>query len=410
MAFDGIAQALSNRSYRLYATGNAISLVGFWLQKVGVGWLTWKLTESGTWLGIMALADALPATVLAPFSGVMADRFERIRLIRLTQLAQSLQAATLATLSFTGHIGTETLLGLVLVLGVIQAFAQPVRLSLVPSLVRIEELSSAVAINSSLFNLARFVGPALAGVLITAYGVAAAFAAATFCFFVFLIFMFRVEPLRNEVTPGASRGIWNDVLEGFRYAAAHPGVGPILVLIVATTIFSRSFFDLLPAFADRVFERGADGLAMLVASVGVGALVSSIWLAGRGHTAGLTRIGVSFLLVVAAAEAVFATTDRLPLAMVCMAIVGFATVATSITCQTLLQNTVHGHVRGRVMGLYGMAMRAGPATGALALGVLSERFGLQSTVLGTAVCCALAWLWAQARRKEWAAVLERNPT
>lgn len=410
LAFEGIARALSNRSYRLYSTGSAISLVGFWLQKVGVGWLTWQLTESGTWLGIMAMADALPATVLAPFSGVMADRFERIRLIRLTQLAQSLQAATLATLSFTGHIGTETLLGLVLVLGVIQAFAQPVRLSLVPSLVRIEELSSAVAINSSLFNLARFVGPAIAGVLITAYGVAASFAGATLCFIVFLVIMFRIEPLRNEVTPGSSRGIWSDVLEGFRYAAAHPGVGPILVLIVATTVFSRSFFDLLPAFADRVFDRGADGLAMLVASVGVGALVSSVWLAGRGHTAGLTRIGVNFLLVVAAAEAVFASTDRLPLAMVCMTVVGFATVATSITCQTLLQNTVDGHVRGRVMGLYGMAMRAGPAIGALALGALSERFGLQWTVFASAFCCGLAWLWAQARRKKWAVVLERNPT
>jgi predicted MFS family arabinose efflux permease len=358
----------------------------------------------------MAVADALPATVLAPFSGVMADRFERIRLIRLTQLAQSLQAATLALLSFTGNLGTETLLGLVLVLGVIQAFAQPLRLSLVPSLVRIEDLSSAVAINSSLFNLARFVGPAIAGVLITAYGVAAAFAGATLCFVVFLTFMFRVEPLRNEVTPGSSRGIWNDVLEGFRYAAAHPGVGPILVLIVATTVFSRSFFDLLPAFADRVFERGADGLAILVASVGVGALASSLWLAGRGATEGLTRIGVGFLLVVTLAQAIFATTERLPLAMMCMSVVGFATVATSITCQTLLQNTVDGHVRGRVMGLYGMAMRAGPAIGALALGALSERFGLQATVLGSAFCCGLTWLWARTRHEKWAVVLERTPT
>lgn len=410
LAFEGIVQALSNRSYRLYATGNAVSLVGFWLQKVAVGWLTWELTESGTWLGVMAVADALPATVLAPLSGVMADRFERIRLIRLTQLAQTLQAATLAFLSFTGKIGIETLLGLVLVLGVIQAFAQPVRLSLVPSLVRLEELSSAVAINSSLFNLARFIGPAIAGVLITAYGVAAAFAGATLCFVVFLTFMLRIEPLRNEVTPGAGRGIWNDVLEGLRYAGAHPGVGPILVLIVATTVFSRSFFDLLPAFADRVFDRGADGLAILVASVGVGALASSVWLAGRGATEGLTRIGVSFLLVVAVAESIFATTGRLPLAMVCLAFVGFSTVATSITCQTLLQNTVEGHVRGRVMGLYGMAMRAGPAVGALGLGALSERFGLQATVLGSACCCGLTWLWARARHKRWAVVLERNPT
>lgn len=410
MAFEGITRVLSNRSYRLYATGNAISLVGFWLQRVAVGWLTWELTRSGTWLGVMAVADALPATVLAPLCGVLADRFERIRLIRLTQFAQSAQAAALATLSFTGHLRIEILLALIIVLGVIQAFAQPVRLSLVPSLVRVEDLGSAVALNSSLFNLARFIGPAIAGFLIAAYGVGASFAAAASCFFFFLIIMFRIEPLRNEVTPGERSSIWSEIVEGLRYSVSHPGVGPIMLLIVATTVFSRSFFDLLPAFADTVFERGAEGLATLVASVGVGALVSSLWLAGRGHTAGLTRIGVGFLLVVAAGEAVFATTERFALAIVCMAIVGFATVATSITCQTLLQNTVDGHVRGRVMSLYGMAMRAGPAVGALALGAASERLGLRWTVLGSAVCCAIAWAWAQARMGNWAHVLERTPS
>lgn len=410
LAFEGTRRALSNRSYRLYAGGSAISLVGFWLQKVGVGWLTWELTQSGTWLGIVAVADALPATVLAPLSGVLADRFERIRLIRLTQLAQSIQAATLAALSFAGLLRIETLLGLVVVLGVIQAFAQPVRLSLVPSLVGIEDISSAVALNSSLFNLARFIGPAIAAFLITGYGVAASFAGATLCFIVFLVIMFRIEPLRNEVTPGKRTTIWGDVVEGLRYAAAHPGVRPILMLVIATTVFSRSFFDLLPAFADRVFERGAEGLAMLVASVGVGALAASLWLAGRGHPAGLTRIGVSFLLVVAAGEALFATTERFALAIVYMAVIGFASVTTSIACQTLLQNTVDGHVRGRVMSLFGMAMRAGPAFGALALGAISERVGLQWTVLGSAGCCALAWVWARARRERWAAVLETSPT
>ena len=406
--FDSIRGALSNRSYRLYATGSSVSLVGFWLQRVAVGWLTWELTQSGTWLGVMAIADAMPATVLAPLSGVLADRFERIRLIRMTQAAQVVQAVTLATLAFAGVLRVELLFALVLGLGVVQAFAQPARLSLVPNLVRVEDLSSAVAINSSLFNLARFIGPAIAGFLITAYGAAASFAGAALCFSFLLVIMFRIEPLRDEVSSRESPGIWSDVAEGLRYSASHPGVGPILLLIIATTVFSRSFFELLPAFADRVFERGAEGLAALVASVGVGALVSSVWLAGRGHPAGLTRIGVSFLIVVAAAEALFATTERFLVAIVCMAFIGFATVATSITCQTLLQNTVDGHVRGRVMSLYGMAMRAGPAMGALALGAMSERIGLQWTVLTSAFCCALAWLWAQARMSNWAHVLERT--
>ncbi len=408
MIFDGIRHALKNRSYRLYATGSSISLVGFWLQKVGVGWLTWELTESATWLGIMAMADALPTTFLAPVSGVIADRFERIRLIRWTQFAQSVQAATLATLAFTGLLQTEILLALVLVLGVIQAFAQPVRLSLAPSLVRLEDLSSAVALNSSLFNLARFIGPAISGFLIAAFGVAASFAGAALCFFFFLGIMFRIEPLRNEVRDRTETSIWTEIQEGFRYVTTHPGVRSILVLIVAATVFARSFFDLLPAFADRVFERGAEGLATLIAAIGVGAVMSSLWLAGRGHPAGLTRIGVSSLLVVAVFQTLFVTTDNFVVAVLCMTVIGFGTVATGITCQTLVQNTVEGHMRGRVMGLYGVAMRVSPAAGALALGVLSESFGLQWTVLGSALGCGLVWLWAQARMERMATLLERD--
>lgn len=410
MAFSGIARALSNRSYRLYASGSAISLVGFWLQKVAVGWLTWELTGSSTWLGVVAIADAVPATILAPITGVLADRVERIRLIRLTQFAQVVQAGALATLSIAGRLHIETLLCLVVVLGFIQAFAQPVRLSLVPSLVRVEDMSSAVALNSSLFNLARFIGPVIAGFLISIHGVGAAFAAATVCFAVFLGVMFRIEPLRNEVTPNQKGSIRSAVVEGFRYVIAHEGIRPILLLVIATTLFSRSFFDLLPAFADQVFERGAQGLSILVAAVGAGALGSSLWLAGRGHTAGLTRIGVSLLFVVAAGEAIFATTHRFSIAVACMAVIGFASVATNITCQTLLQNTVAGQVRGRVMSLYGVLMRAGPAFGALALGAISDRVGLRWAVVGAAVCCALAWAWARRRMAGWARVLERRPT
>jgi len=355
------------------------------------------------------MADVLPATVLAPLCGVLADRVERIRLIRLTQAAQSVQAATLATLSFTGLISIETLVVLVLVLGVIQAVAQPARLSLVPSLVRADELSSAVALNSSLFNLARFIGPAIGGFVITVSGVAAAFACAALCFFVFLIIMFRIEPLRNEVAAGQSTSVWSDLREGFSYALTHKGVRAVLILIVWSTVLSRSFYEILPAFADLVFERGAEGLATLVASVGIGAFGSSLWLAGRGHASGLTRIGVLALLVVAIAEAVFASTSTFPLAIGCMVVIGFATVATSISCQTLLQNTIEGRLRGRVMSIYGMLMRAGPAFGALALGALSERFGLQATLLGSAFCCALAWAWAQTQSAGWAQALENNP-
>ncbi|MGH9332192.1 MAG: MFS transporter, partial [Vicinamibacteria bacterium] len=344
--------------------GSAVSQVGFWVQKVGVGWLTWELTESGTWLGIVALADALPITLLGPLSGAIADRVERIRMMRITLLAQSLEAAMLAVLSLAGILHIEVLVALVLSLGLIQAFDQPVRLSLVPSLVQLADLSPAVALNSSLFNLARFVGPAIAGVLITTSGVGISFAVAALCFLFFLWVMYRIQPLRNEVHAGPRPGLLREVLDGLRYAAAHPAIRPVLVIVLASNVFSRSFLELLPAFSDVVFHRGADGLAILVASVGVGALVSSLWLAGRGHPTGLTRIGVRFLLVLALSQIAFAWTSRFLLATFWLGAVGFATVATSISCQTLLQHAVDGHMRGRVMSLYGMVFRAGPALGA----------------------------------------------
>jgi MFS family permease len=175
--FDNISRAFAQRNYRIYATGNGVSLIGWWLQRVAVGWLAWTLTHSGTWLGLVSLADFLPVLFLSPFAGVLADRRDRVWIIRITQLCGCVQAALLALLVATDTITIELLFTLVLLLGIASGISQPARLALVPSLVDRTSLASALAINSVVFNLARFIGPAIAGVVIAEIGNVSAFAA-----------------------------------------------------------------------------------------------------------------------------------------------------------------------------------------------------------------------------------------
>src|SRR5690242_12367601 len=173
--FANAARALSSRNYRLYASGNFVSLIGTWLQRIAVGWLAWQLTHSGTWLGLVAFADLFPTVIVSPFAGAVADRRDRLGVIVATQVASTAQAALLAVLVWSGWIEIWSLFFLTLLLGVCGAFNQPARLALIPSLVDRSVLASAVAINSISFNLARFIGPAAAGLVIAEGGIALAF-------------------------------------------------------------------------------------------------------------------------------------------------------------------------------------------------------------------------------------------
>ena len=168
--------AFAHRNYRVYASGNAVSLVGIWMQRVSVGWLAWTLTHSGAWLGIMSMAEFFPVVFLSPLAGVLADRRDRVRIIRVTQIAGSVEAILLAVLVYTGAISIWLLFALTFLLGVFNAMAQPARLALIPTLVDRPALASALAVNAIIFNAARFVGPAVAGILIARVSVAAAFA------------------------------------------------------------------------------------------------------------------------------------------------------------------------------------------------------------------------------------------
>ncbi len=405
--FANILRALGNPNYGIYTAGSSVSLIGTWMQRVAVGWLAWQLTGSGAWLGAVAFADLFPTVIVGPLAGAAADRWNRLRVIKVSQCLACCQSLTLFVLTATGLITIELLLLLTLALGVVVAFNQPARLALIPSLVPRADLPAAVAINSVIFNAARFVGPAVAGLLIVTSGVAAAFAANTLTFTVFLFALSRIRlrhaPERGE---GASGRLFGEVAEGLRYAAGHGGIAPLLLLLIVVSICARPFVELLPGFADRVFGTGADGLAILTSTVGLGAVVGGLWLARRAGPQGLTTLVLGSSLALALALFAFVATRDLWVAVPALAVAGFCMVMGGVGTQILLQLSVEPDMRGRVMSLYGLIFRGGPAIGALLMGVSSEAVGLRWPLAAgaalTLIACATIWL----RRGRLARALE----
>jgi MFS family permease len=406
--FGNIARAFASRNYRLFAAGNAISLIGTWLQRVAVGWLAWQLTHSGTWLGLVAFADLFPTVVLSPWAGALADRRDRVRVIWLSQVVAMSQATLLALLTGFGIITIWSLFALAVLLGIANAISQPARLALIPSLVERVNLPSAVAINSIIFNGARFIGPALAGIVIAEGSIALAFAVNAATYIAFLLALAGLDGVREDARR-ADRNFLGAMFDGYVYAARHPGIGAMLLLMAVTSLGTRGFIELLPGFADRVFGRGPQALAWMTATVGLGAVLGGLWMVRRPAIAGLTSVVFANTLLMTAALLGFTATAQFWVALPCLAVAGFGLVVSGIGAQTLVQSAVATAMRGRVMALYGMIFRGGPALGALIMGIASERIGLRIPVAAGALLCTLYWLWARPQQPLVADRLETVP-
>jgi MFS family permease len=403
-----IRRALRHRNFRIFTLGNVVSNFGTWVQRMAVGWLAWQLTKSGAWLGIIAFSDLFPTIVLAPLTGAVADRVNRLVVMTITQTLMLIQAATLAVLTLTGLITIEILLVLVVFGGVVMSFNQPVRLAIVPSLVPREDMASAIGINSLIFNLARFVGPMISALLINLYGIGTAFAFNAATYLAFIAALLTIS-LGEATRSGAVRPIHNipmEIMIGYRYATRHSGIGPMLVLLTVVSICARPIIELLPGFAGAVFGRDETGLAMLTSSFGLGAMLGGVWLAQRGAVQGLTPVAVASVAVLSVGLIAFTSTDVFWLALPALVVTGFAMIVIGVGEQTLIQNAVDPAVRGRVMGLYGMIGRGAPAFGALIMGALSSYIGFRWPVAGGAVLCLFVWAWAHRRRHALARDLE----
>jgi predicted MFS family arabinose efflux permease len=405
--FGGIGRALSNRNYRRYFISHAISMNGRWLHRMAVGWLAWELTESPTWLGIVGFADAIPMVFVSLLAGALGDRMGYLRVIRFSQFCAGCVTALFAALTLAGVITIEIVVALTFVFGSLEALSTPVRMSLVHSLVRRDDLSAAIALGSAMFNGARLMGPAIAGALILWLDTGTVMAIGALTFFQFLIVLFFIRVDETGRDRKISFDVLSDVWVGVKYVVSDPGIRFLLILLGVTGLFIRPFMELLPGFADQVFGRGPDGLAILMSSIGGGGLISGLWLAHRGSTQGLTRLVTLSLLISGVSLALFTSTGFIWFAAVCAVSVGFFMLLGGIASQTLMQNAVDSTMRARVMSLFVVLSWGVPAFGALAEGWLASFIGLQPVVAAGAILAIAIWLWARPAGRKHADELER---
>jgi len=406
----GVRRAFSHRNYRVYQSGNIFSLVGTWVQRVGVGWLAWEMTHSPFWLGAIAAAELAPSIIVGPIGGAVADRMSRLTLIRSTQGLLAVVALAIGLLTLGGQMTPWLLLILNALAGIVVSFGQPARLSMVRALVPVDSLPSAVATNSIMWNMARFIGPALAGFIIAQSGVAWAFLlnAVSYSAFIFALFSLNLPP--RPINTRAKTSLLADMKEGVAYVSRHPGLGPVLLLLIVNAVTVRPYVELLPGFADAVFGAGVDGFVALTAAIGIGAIIAGIWVGGREGFAGLTRIAIDGVLLMAVAVLVFAATESLWVGLFGAALSGGAMVISGVAMQSLIQQATDPDKLSRVLSLYGLSFRAGPAAGALIMGAASEIYGLQVPVIVGALICLVGWIWARRRMKVIDAALNEPGT
>jgi predicted MFS family arabinose efflux permease len=410
-SLSAIGGVLAQRNARIFYAGSVTCWTGSWMQRVATDWLAWELTHSVLWVSVIAFCNLAPSVIISPLAGAVADRIDRVQLTMASQFIAAAQAAILVVLILTGLIRVEFIAALSAFNGMAETFAQPARQCLLPGLVPRAYLPGAVALNSLTYNAARFVGPALSGPMIAAWGVVPPIACncLAFLFASLSMYMLRLEP-GIRLGHRSTHSVLHDAIEGIRYVARHRGIGPIMLFAAAVGMMLRSVPEMLPPYVAELFGRDARGLATLASTMGLAALVGGTLVAIRGRLAGLTRlaIGAGFLLMLATAG--FVATHSFAVGVLCVAAMGAATTAHGIAIQTMLQSASSPAMIGRVISLWGMITRAAPAMGALAYGVSSEFLGLQLPVLIGCLLCAVAWLRAQSVVPRMAPILEGSET
>lgn len=406
--FGGIGRALSHRDYCLYWASNGITTIGRWMYRIAVGWLTWELTESTTWLGIIAFAESFPLVVFSILAGAIADRIGYIRITILAQTAMAAVAIVFAAVTLFGSITIELVLISAVLIGSLESLTTPARMALVHALVPKQDLSAAIALGSATFNAARFVGPAIAGGLLVWAGTGAVLAVVAVTFVQFCVILLIVKADEPERTPGPWRDLVGDMVIGIRYGFGHPGIRFLLIMLGMTGLLIRPVIELMPGFSAEVFDRGADGLAILMSVLGFGAMISCIWIGMRGRTVGLTRLVTVSLLAQGIALILSTLAGDIWIAAACFGVVGFAMLVGGVGSQTLMQSAVDSGMRARVMSLFIVISWGLPAFGALAAGWIATFAGLPLTIAAGGVLTIVLWLWARPQAEKLETDLEKT--
>ena len=395
ISLTAIRETLSHRNFRVFTAGNAVSLLGTWVQRMAVGYLTWELTKSGVWLGAVAMAEFIPVIVLAPITGVIADRFDRRKIAIFGQFFALLQAIALAVLTLTGDITPILIFLLQLFAGVVQPLIQTARLVLVPMIVPKDRVGNAVAITSLVFNTARILGPALGGVIITSVGVGWSFVlnAVSYAGVITALLSLHLPAHGTAIRRGAAwAGIFNDMAAGWRYTLKHPLLGWFIPTVGIASTLTWPIGDLMAGIADEIFNRGAGGLATLTAAQGIGAIFGGLLLAQRPTADGLSRLVIGAMVMSGICISVFSLMDAGTyfIGVVVLAVSAFFGVMVGVGSQSLTQTVVDEAMRGRSLSVWYTITRAGPAIGALVLGALANTFGFEGPLFAAGAITAAA--------------------
>jgi MFS family permease len=391
-----IVRALRHRNYRLFFAGQGISLIGTWMQRIAMGWLVYRLTNSAFLLGLVGFTGQIPIFLLTPLAGVLADRLNRHRMLVVTQTLAMIQAFALAILILTGTIAVWHIVCLSIFLGFVDAFDMPVRQSfLVEMIENREDLGNAIALNSSIVNSARLLGPSLAGILIAYTGEGVCFLLNAISYLAVIASLLAMKIVTRSKQTRKS-DILQGVKEGFSYAYGFLPIRSVLLLISLVSLLGMPLTVLMPVFARDVLHGDSHTLGFLMGASGLGSLVGAAYLASRRNILGLERWTALACGIFGAGLIVFSLSRNFFFSLLMMFTTGFGMLVQMASGNTLLQAVVDEDKRGRVMSLYTMAFRGMVPFGSLLGGSLANRIGAPDTVLiGGATCILGALVFAR---------------
>ncbi len=381
--------AFRSKNYRLFFAGQGISLIGSWMTQIATIWLVYDLTKSPFMLGIVGFTSQVPSFILAPVGGVFVDRFSRYRTIIGTQILSMIQSLALAVLALTGVIQVWHIIALSLFQGFINAFDAPARQAFVPELVeRRDDLANAIAINSTMFNGARLIGPAIGGLLIASVGAAYCFLIDGLSYIAVIIALLAMKIKARTSVVDIGNPLQR-IKEGFDYAFGFPPIRALLLLSALVSFFGMQYTVLVPVFAEKILQGGAETLGFLMAASGVGALFGGIYLATRRTILGLGKWISVAPAILGVGLISFSLSRFLPLSLLTMLFVGFGTIIQVASSNTILQTIVDEDKRGRVMSLYTMSFLGTIPFGNLLGGALADRITAPTTLIIDGIVCIL---------------------
>lgn len=394
--------SFKSRNYRLYFTGQSVSLIGTWMQKTAVSWVVYTLTHSTFMLGLTLFASQFPSFLFSLLGGVVSDRYNRYKVLLATQIASLVQAVMLAILILSGHYTVWGILGLSVVLGIINAFDVPARQSLVYEMVDDKnDLPNALALNSSMVNLSRIIGPGIAGLVLETVGDGACFMlnALSFVAVIASLLMMRLPAYTRK---DRTQNVFGELQEGWGYLKRTPSISFVLVMLALMSLIVLPFSTLIPYYAKDVFNGTASTFGVLDSFIGLGAFSGAIFLASQKTGTNLKRILFINTLVFGAGLILFSHERNYALALFFVAIAGFGMMSQITVSNTLIQTTVAPNMRGRVISFYAMAFFGMQPLGGLLVGSISKWVGTTDTLMGEGIAALLIGLlhWRYLRKEK----------